>query len=119
MHTQDLDALQRLNDGFIASVRNSDTKWFEANLAEDFVNGNADGTFSDRAAFIASIARPCPLSDLRAEDVRVRLLGEFAIIHGRTVYKKANGAATAGRYTDVYARRDGRWVCVSADVLRG
>jgi hypothetical protein len=47
------------------------------------------------------------------------MLGEVAIIHGRTVYKNAQGAPAKGRYTDVYQRRGGRWVCVSADVTRG
>jgi hypothetical protein len=115
----DLDTLQQLNQNFIRSVSMSDVGWFDENLAEDFLNSNADGSFVDRAGFLAQIARPCVVSDFAAEDVRIRLLGEFAIIHGRTVYKKPDGQPGAGRYTDVYSRRQGRWLCVSADVTRG
>ena len=122
-HTQvrdnDLDTLQRLNDGYIRSVRMSDVGWFEENLAGDFMNSNSDGSFVDRAGFLAQVARPCAVSDFAAEDVRIRLLGKIAIIHGRTVYKKPDGQAGAGRYTDVYACREGRWLCVCADVTRG
>jgi hypothetical protein len=50
--------------------------------------------------------------------VRIRILGELAIIHGRTVYRKPGGEAGAGRYTDIYARREGRWLCVCAHVTR-
>jgi ketosteroid isomerase-like protein len=59
------------------------------------------------------------VSDFEAEGVRIRLLGDVAIIHGRTVYTKPDGRPGAGRYTDVWSRRRGRWLCVAADVTRG
>jgi len=117
--TCDRDALEQLNLNFIRSVQESDSRWFEQNLDADFVNSNADGTLSERAAFIAFIARPCPMANLECGDVRVRLLGDAAIIHARTAYLKPGGEPGAGRYTDVYMRRDGRWLCVSAHVTRG
>ena len=113
-----MDPLEELNAGYIRSVATSDVKWFEQHLAEDFLNSNADGTLSDRAAFLAAIAKPLPLKDFACEEVRIRVMGDIAIIHGRTVYRKPDGEAGAGRYTDVYESRQGRWVCVSADVTR-
>lgn len=115
----DLVTLQQINSSYIRSVQMSDVRWFDENLAEDFMNSNPDGSLVGRAEFLAQIARPCAVSDFEAEDVRIRILGEIAIIHGRTVYKKPDGQAGAGRYTDVYSRRQGRWLCVSADVTRG
>src|SRR5262249_51931673 len=76
-------------------------------------------SLADRAGFIAFVARPATISNLRAEDVRIRVLGDVAVIHGRTTYTKADGSAGAGRYTDVWARRKGRWLCVAAQVARG
>ena len=32
---------------------------------------------------------------------------------------RPDGAAESGRYTDVWARRQGRWLCVAAHVTRG
>ena len=113
------EALQQINDEYIRSVATSDVAWFERHLAEDFTNGNADGTFADRAAFLRQMGRPSPVPDLRAEDVRIRVMGDFAIIHGRTLYTKPGGGSGAGRYTDIYARREGRWLCVAAEVRRG
>jgi ketosteroid isomerase-like protein len=52
------------------------------------------------------------------QDVRVRILGDVAIIHARTSYTTADGKQRYGRYTDVWARRDGRWLAVSAHVTR-
>ena len=117
--TADLETLQELNRGFIRSVRMSDVAWFDQNLSEDFLNSNADGTLVDRAVFLRQIAPPCPVSNFDVEDVRIRIFDDTAIVHGRTTYTKPNGQAAAGRYTDVWVRQGGCWVCVSADVTRG
>ena len=45
--------------------------------------------------------------------------GEVAILRARTTYVKPDGQPGAGRYTDVWARREGRWLCVAANVSRG
>ena len=118
-HAGDLAVLEVLNQGYIAAVQASDAAWFDAHLAPDFLNSNADGTLSERREFLERIARPPGLSGFAASDVRIRLLGDFAIIHGRTTYVRADAIAAAGRYTDVWARRGGRWLCVSAHVTRG
>ena len=115
----ELEILRKLNQGFIRSVRMSDVAWFEQNLSEDFLNSNADGTLVDRAAFLRQIAAPCPVADFSVEDVRIRIFGDTAIAHGRTTYTKPHGQPAAGRYTDVWLRQAGRWVCVSGDVTRG
>ena len=107
------------NEHYIRSVAESDVPWFDAHLAAEFVNGNADGSFSDRAAFLAFIGKPSPVPDLRAHDVRIQVVGDIGIIHARTAYMKPDGQAGAGRYTDIWWRADGRWLCVSAHVTRG
>jgi ketosteroid isomerase-like protein len=115
----DQAALAALNHDYIRSVRESDVRWFDANLAPEFVNGNADGSFSDRAAFIVAIGKPNPVSSLREEDVRIQVVGDIGIIHARTAYTKPDGQAGAGRYSDIWWRAAGRWRCVSAHVTRG
>jgi ketosteroid isomerase-like protein len=117
--TSEVETLDALNDGYIRSVRTSDVRWFDEHLAEDFVNSNPDGSLVDRAGFLAQIARPTTVPDLAIEDVRIRVLGDVALIHARTVYTKPDGQRAAGRYTDVWARRNDRWLCVAADVTRG
>ena len=54
-------------------------------------------------------------SGLVEEDVRIRLLGDFTIIHGCFISRSADGKQRRGRYTDNYVRRDGTWVAVSAN----
>src|SRR5437899_2074708 len=110
----DVDSLRQLNRDYIRSVQTSDVRRFDEILAEDFFCSNPDGSLVDRAGFLAQTARPVTISKFEAHDVRVRIIGDVAIIHARTTYTMPDGRAGAGRYTDVWARRQGRWLAVSA-----
>src|SRR5437588_7522837 len=114
----DLDALTALNRDYIHSVQHGDVQRFGEILAEDFLCSNPDGSLVDKRQFLAQTARPVTISGLAIEDVQVRLLGDVAIIHARTRYTTADGAQRSGRYTDVWARRNGAWLAVSAHVTR-
>jgi hypothetical protein len=110
--------LRELNRNYVRAVDEADVAWFEANLAADFRNTNPDGTLIDRKAFLAQIGRGSTVRNIREHDVVIRILGAFAIIHARTAYEKPDGTPGAGRYTDDWQLRDGRWQCVSAHVTR-
>ena len=114
----DLDTLLDLNRDYIRSVQTSDVRRFDEILAEDFYCSNPDGSLVDRAGFLRQTARPVQISDLATHDVKIRLLGDFAIIHARTTYTLPDGGSGSGRYTDVWARQQGRWLAVSAHVTR-
>jgi hypothetical protein len=110
--------LGELNRNYIRAVDEADVAWFDANLAADFLNTNPDGTLIDREAFLAQIGRGATVRNIREHEVVIRILGDFAIIHARTSYQKPDGTPGAGRYTDDWHYRDGRWQCVSAHVTR-
>jgi ketosteroid isomerase-like protein len=116
--TQDLAELEQLNREYIRSVQASDVRRFDEILADEFYCSNPDGSLVDRKGFLAQTARPVTISDLEAHDVLIRMLGDVAIIHARTTYTLPDGRAGSGRYTDVWARRNGRWLAVSAHVTR-
>jgi ketosteroid isomerase-like protein len=117
VHT-DVETLERLNRDYIRSVQTSDVRRFDEILAEDFLCSNPDGSLVDRAGFLVQTARPVAISNLEAHDVRIRVMGDVALVHARTTYTLPDGRAGSGRYTDVWARRDGRWLAVSAHVTR-
>jgi ketosteroid isomerase-like protein len=117
--SSDADILQQLNLDFCRSVEHSDVRWFDEMLTHDFLNSNPDASLVDRAGFLEQIAKPAMISKLEPHDVRIRILGDIAIIHARTAYRKADGSAGAGRYTDIWARRQGQWLCIAAHVTRG
>ena len=114
----DLDQLIALNRDYINSVQSMDVRRFDEILSDDFVCSNPDGSVVNRAAFLQQTARPIAVSGLEACDVDVRLMGDFAIIHARTTYTLPDGRPGAGRYTDIWARRNGQWLAVAAHVTR-
>jgi uncharacterized protein (TIGR02246 family) len=114
----DLDVLMWLNDEYIQSVKQSDVSRFREILADDFLCTMPDGSIVDRDQFLEHIAKPYALGNLQADDVNVRLMGDVAIVHARTTFTQPDGTPGSGRYTDVWARRDGRWLAVAAHVTR-
>jgi ketosteroid isomerase-like protein len=116
--SRDIDELTVLNRDYVASVQNCDVKRFDEILAQDFYCTNPDKSLVDRAAFLKQTAVPVTINNLIADDVKIRVIGDFAIIHGRTSYTTAEGQQAFGRYTDCWARQNGRWLAVSAHVSR-
>ena len=114
----DHETLTALNRDYIASVQHSDVKRFQEILSDDFLNTNPDGSLVDKAGFLKQIAPPAKVSNLVCHDVNVRVMGDFAIIHARTSYTLSDGRQGNGRYTDIWARRGGQWLCVAAQMAR-
>jgi hypothetical protein len=62
-------------------VQHGDVQRFDEILAEDFLCSNPDGSLVDKKQFLAQTARPVTISGLAAEEVKVRIIGDVAIIH--------------------------------------
>ena len=116
--TPDLDILLELNRDYIRSVQDSDVHRFKEILADDFLCSLPDGSLIDRDRFLERTAQPVQIQNLEAHDVNVRLMGDFAIVHARTTFMTLDGRPGSGRYTDIWARRNGRWVAVAAQFSR-
>src|SRR6202521_3848235 len=87
----DIDELTVLNRDYVASVQNSDVKRFDEILADDFYCSNPDKSLVDRSGFLKQTAVPVAIRDLEADDVKIRLMGDFAIIHATTRYTMPDG----------------------------
>ena len=114
----DLEQLIALNRDYVASVQNCDAKRFDEILSNDFYCSNPDKSLVDRAGFLKQTAIPVTIKSLEAHDVKIRVMGDFAIIHASTSYTMADGKPSSGRYTDCWAKQNGRWLAVSAHVSR-
>ena len=114
----DREILLELNRNYVRSALESDVRWYSENLSEDFYITAPDGALLDREAFLKRIANPYPGTAAEPVDVMIRVLGDVAIIHSGYRDKKLTGETGYCRYTDIYERRDGRWLCVAAHFMR-
>jgi hypothetical protein len=110
----ELAKLEELNRGYVSAGERCDVRWYDENLSADFMSGNPDGSLTDKAGFLARFKQPIPGSRYAPEDVRVRILDDVALIHAGFRHTRADGRVQLGRYTDVWQRRNGRWLCVAA-----
>jgi len=117
-NSPDHDVLVELNRNYVRSALESDVRWYSENLSEDFYITAPDGALLNREAFLKRIANPYPGTDAEAVDVMVRILGDVAIIHSGYRDKRLTGEIGYGRYTDIYERRNGRWLCIAAHFMR-
>ena len=123
----DLAELTSLNRDYIDSVQHSDVKRFDEILAEEFYCSNPDKSLVDRAGFLKQTAVTVTIRNLEAHDVKIRLMGDFAIIHAATRYTTADGQQGSQRLgfqpprqpVDGFVERDdGRLAVLAADAVR-
>jgi len=114
----DREVLLELNRNYVRSALESDVRWYAENLSEDFHITAPDGALVNREAFLKRIANPYPGTHAEAVDVMLRILGDVAIIHSGYRDRTLTGEIGYGRYTDIYERRNGRWLCVAAHFMR-
>ena len=84
-------------------------------MAPPFFAAQSSASFMYREV---QTAVPVTIRNLEAHDVKIRVMGDFAIIHASTGYTLPDGKPGSGRYTDCWARQNGRWLAVSAHVSR-
>ncbi len=98
--------------------QNSDVARYDEFLAEDFTASLPDLVFRNRQEFLDLIAQPRPFRDLTLLGLRVRILGDVALLHGRVSYRTTHDhTQREALYTDTYQRHDGRWRCVAGEVV--
>ena len=86
-----LDILNQLNTDYVASYQNGDVRCYERILADDFMSSEPDFLLRDKTQFLEMMSHPRPLTELKADDVRIRVLGDFAIIHAHLTFRTLDG----------------------------
>ena len=114
----DVDTLRTLNQAYLDNVLHGDVDGFRRILADDFLASMPDGSLLTKEVFLARTGGPRTLSRLTADDVRIRILGNIAIIHAETRFTTLGGQEGRGRYTDIWVKRGAVWLAVAAHVTR-
>jgi len=107
--------MQIERDWAVANVKN-DWATFDKILAAEYAN-NVDGVITTKKQYLANIrSGAAKIESAAAGEMKVLILGETGIVHGLWTEKSTlNGKDMSGtyRYTDIFAKRDGRWQCVA------
>ena len=113
----DEDAIRRLDHENTVATWTADRRWFEQNLADDFVLITVNGTIKTKDDILTDLAAAdFSMEPYEPTEVEVRVYGDTAVVTGRVFQRfkrRGNRYEADARYTDVYARRKGRWVLVT------
>jgi len=101
-----------------AAFQRKDVTWFAAALAEDYIVTYGDGSVGNKASELQALRdgeETITASD--HDEFRVVLRGPFAIVNYRLTVKgtrKGKPLNAQFRFTDVFERRSGRWICIAS-----
>lgn len=112
----EVDAVRSMNDNYIRSWRQRDMEWFRQNLSDEYVCTAPDGSVLSKQEFISYPDQSSQITDSRVEDLKVTVYGNTAVVTGNNVVFWKNGKVSATRYTDTYAKLNGKWKAVSAQL---
>jgi ketosteroid isomerase-like protein len=115
----EIEVLRTLNASYVDSFRKADVDWYAGHLAPGYLVTFGDGSFHDRAAALTDFGVPyfeMNIASFPVDDVKIRVFGEIAIIHAENDYRLKDGRKGINRYTDIWRKSGGRWMCVSAHI---
>lgn len=112
-------AILEIESDIMAAIKSKDTAALGPMLADEFIYRTHFGAEADKAAFLESIAQfPVEILSLRAEELKVNVYGETAVLTGVQVAEarppEGETEESAVAFTDVFVRQDGRWLMVLA-----
>jgi ketosteroid isomerase-like protein len=112
-------AILQIERDIMGAIKNKDGATLEPMLGDDFIYRTHFGAEADKAEFLKSIATfPVEILAIRGEELKVNVYGETAVLTGvqladaRAPQGEVEQSAVA--FTDVFVRRDGRWLMVLA-----
>jgi ketosteroid isomerase-like protein len=113
------EQILQIERGIMAAIKNKDAATLAAMVGEDFIYRTHFGAEADKAEFLKSIASfPVEILSIRGEELKVNVYGDTAVLTGvqiagaRTPEGEAEESAVA--FTDIFVKRDGRWLMVLA-----
>ncbi len=110
--------LVAMENAWNAAQRDRDTGALDAMVSENFVNTDYDGSFQNKAGFLASVKDPgVTITSAVNNDVHVFMYGDTAIVVGGYTTKgtlKGKPFEHKGRFTDTWVKTGSKWQCVAS-----
>jgi ketosteroid isomerase-like protein len=116
------EELLKVEKEFAETIVSNDLESLRRLVADDWIIIDPNGEIVDRARFFEVIKSGSLTHDIMgSEDLRVRVYGDSAVVTAITRTKgKFMGQefSTQERATDVFVKRDRRWLCVLTHLTR-
>jgi hypothetical protein len=110
-------AVRALNEQYIRSAGTNDAGWFQQHMSEEVVVIFGNGRRVTKDGFLrAMLDEPKSYRHLGLENVTLRAFGDTVQVDADAPWELSNGAKGVSRYIDTYARIDGRWQVISAQI---
>jgi ketosteroid isomerase-like protein len=111
----DVEAILAAETRIFASIRARDVAALGAELAADFVHSSLGQPDQGRDAFLQAIRdMPYGIQEIGGEDLRVRVIGEVALLSGvqcaRVELPDGSEVTAATAFVDLFTRRNGGWL---------
>jgi len=113
------DEVLAIEREIMAAIRQKDTAALEPMLAEDFCYRTHFGAETDKPGFLQSVtSSPFEILSLHGEELKVNIYGDTAVLTGVQIAEarppEGEKEESVVAFTDVFVRRDGRWLMVLA-----
>jgi ketosteroid isomerase-like protein len=116
------EELLKIENEFAEAIVRNDLEGIGRLVADDWIIIEPDGGIVDRARFFEVIKSGALTHEMmESEDLRVRVYGDSAVVTAITRTKgkfMRQEFSTQERATDVFVKRDGRWLCVLTHLTR-
>jgi ketosteroid isomerase-like protein len=113
------EPILEIERSIMAAIKAKDTAALAPMLADEFIYRTHFGAEADKRQFLESIVSfPVEILSLRGDELNVDMFGDVAILTGvqRAEARLPDHAPeeSAVAFTDVFVRRDGRWLMALA-----
>lgn len=116
----DEQALIQMENEWAVALAKPDVAMFDRLTAPEWTMVDPAGVVNTKAQVLADFkSGVMKFESYKLDDLKVRVFGDTAIVHGLDTEKSSfKGKDTSGQYrfTDVFVKRDGRWLCVATHI---
>ena len=108
------EELTALEDQRREAIRVKDFATLGRIYAPEFIAVAGNGELIDRATLFRLFEQGGSALKFETDEIRIQQHGDTAVFFGRLTGKAPTGeTATVSRFSHVFIRREGRWVCVA------